>query len=256
VRTTRISMLLAVALVAVGCSPAGGGPSTAPGLAETSWTVASIAGAATLADARPTMTFAPDGTLNGTGGCNQYSTTYRTDGGTISIGQIASTLMGCEGDRGAQETAFLSALQGATTWRVGDDGNLVLSGVGDIVAGPPVAEAPSGDAGTSDLAGSDWTLVDMGGTADFAHIVPTLHFGEDGMVSGFAGCNKFSGSYAMTGDELSLGPLTSTKMACEPPTSAVESGVLAALAGVSSWSIGEDGRLTLDGAVPLTFTRN
>ena len=202
------------------------------------------------------MTFEPSGALSGSGGCNQYSTTYRTDGSSIAIGQIASTLMACEGDRGAQETAFLSALQGATTWRLGDDGNLVLSGAGDIVAGPPVAEAPSGDAGTSDLAGSDWTLVDMGGTADFARLVPTLHFGEDGMVSGFAGCNKFSGSYTVTGDELSLGPLASTKMACEPPASAVESAMLEALAGVSSWSIGEDGRLTLDGAVPLTFTRN
>jgi heat shock protein HslJ len=255
-RITPVLLLLGGAILGIACTPSGRDDTANGGLANTSWTVATISGAPSLPDARPTMTFDPSGALSGNGGCNQYSTTYRTDGSSIAIGQIASTLMACEGDRGAQETAFLNALQGATAWRLLNDGNLLLSGIGDIVAGPGSAAAPSAAAGTSDLAGSDWTLIDMGGTADFAHLVPTLHFGEDGMVSGYAGCNKFSGSYTVDGSDLTLGPLASTKMACEPPASAVESAMLEALAGVSSWSIGEDGRLTLGGAVPLKFTRN
>jgi heat shock protein HslJ len=251
-------MLLAVALLAAGCSPGGTGAPTAHGLAQTSWTVASIAGAATLPEARPTMTFAQDGTMSGNGGCNQYSGPFRVDGDKISIGPVAATLMGCEGQRGAQESTFLAALQGATNWRHAENGDLVLTGAGDIVAGPGVAEgsldAPvTGESPTAELAASAWALQEMGGTADFAHLVPTLVFGTDGTVSGFAGCNQFNASYTATAGDLTLGPIVTTKMACPRPGSVVETTYLEALAGVTSWSIDDAGRLILGGNVPLTF---
>lgn len=252
-RTSLVLLVAVGVLMASACSSQGDDNANG-GLVNTSWTVASIDGVPMTA--RPTMTFAEDGTISGSGGCNQYSGEFRTDGGAISIGELASTLMGCEGDRGPQETVFLNALKGATTWRLADDGNLVLSGAGEIVAGQGVAEGPPGDEPTADLAATSWTLAEMGGTADFARLVPTLHFGSDGMVSGFAGCNKFSAPYTATGGDLSLGSLVTTKMACEPPASEVEAEYLEWLAVVSSWSIGADGRLTLGGAVPLTFVRS
>ena len=255
-RNSLVLLLLGSALLALACTPSGRDDAAPADLIDTPWTVASISGAPAVPQAPPTMDFASNGTVSGSAGCNQYTGRYRTNGDAISITQTSSTMMACEGDRTAQETAFLAGLQGASTWRVGEDGNLVLSGTAEIVAMPGVAQAPSSDQPTSELAGTDWTLIDMGGTADFARIVPTLHFGMDGMVSGFAGCNKFSGPYTVTGSELSLGSLVTTKMACEPPASAVEAGILAALAGVKTWSIGEDGQLTLDGDVPLTLTRN
>ena len=46
------------------------------------------------------MTFAPGGTVSGSSGCNQYSGKFRTDGDRIAFGQVSSTLMGCEGQRG------------------------------------------------------------------------------------------------------------------------------------------------------------
>jgi heat shock protein HslJ len=72
-------------------------------------------------------------------------------------------------------------------------------------------------------------------------------------VSGFAGCNTFTGTFTTDGSTLTLGPLATTRMACERPASAVEATYLEALAGVTSWSIGADGRLTLDGAIPLIY---
>jgi heat shock protein HslJ len=249
-------LLLLGSLVGAACTPSGRDDAADASLVDTSWTVASISGASSLPDARPTMNFAQDGTVGGSAGCNQYSGRFRTNGTAISITQTSSTMMECEGERGAQETAFLAGLQGASTWRLDEGGNLVLSGAAEIVAGPGVAEAPPSDQPTSELAGTDWTLVDMGGTGDFARLVPTLHFGLDGMVSGFAGCNKFSGPYTVSGSDLTVGSLVTTKMACERPASAVEAEILAALAGVDSWSIGENGQLTLGGDVPLTLTRN
>jgi heat shock protein HslJ len=256
VRNMLVLLVLGSVLVAVACTPSGRDDPASPSLIDTSWTVVSISGASTLPEARPTMNFAPDGTVGGSAGCNQYSGQVRTNGNAISITQTSSTAMMCAGDQGAQKTAFLAGLTGATTWRIDEAGNLVLSGAAEIIAAPGVAEGQSSDQPTSELAGTDWTLVDMGGTGDFAKLVPTVHFGLDGMISGFAGCNKFSGPYTVTGSDLTLGSLATTKMACERPASAVEAEVLAALAGVDTWSIGEDGRLTLGGAVPLTLTRN
>ena len=147
------------------------------------------------------------------------------------------------------------ALRAVQTWRRTPAGDLELGGVGSIVAAPGIAEGPPPVDQAVGLAGTRWDLVEMGGTADFARIVPTMEFGQDGAISGFAACNSFSGSFTLDGGAITLGPIVSTKMACERPASAVEAEYLAALSGVSTWSIDADGRLLLDGPVPLRFTR-
>jgi heat shock protein HslJ len=252
----RSAVLLALAAFVAACAPISGDDATRS-LENTSWTVTSIAGAPTLPEARPTLSFAADGTVSGTTGCNHYSGAYRRDGGSLSFGGIASTLMGCDGERGLQETAFLAALSGATSWRHGPDGLMIGGPLGDIVAGEGIAEGPPGDAASAvpltDLAGTSWTLHEMGGTADFTHLVPTLTFGTDGNLSGFAGCNQFNAPYAISGSDLTLGSLATTKMGCTRPGSVVESTYVEALVGVKTWLIGDSGELHLDGAVPLTF---
>ena len=151
---TKLVLLAAIgALVVSGCflrreDNASGG------LANTAWTVISIGGAPTIKGSEPTMAFAPEGTVSGSGGCNQYSGPFHTDGDRITVGQLASTLMLCEGQVGAQELAFTSALSGATSWRQAENGNLELAGVTDIVAAPsgpdgPPETIPPVDPGTS-----------------------------------------------------------------------------------------------------------
>lgn len=199
------------------------------------------------------MVFGADGRVQGTGSCNSYGGPYQLDGGAIDIGDLASTMMLCQDQAmGAQETAFFAALGGAQTWRIDEAGDLVLDGVSQIVATAGQAEA-SGSAGATGIGGT-WNLVEMGPTADFAHLQPTIEFTADGTVSGFAGCNRFSGTYTTNGAALGLGALATTKMACERPGSAVEAEYLAALDGISTWAIEPDGRLLLDGAVPLRFS--
>jgi putative lipoprotein len=224
-------------------------------LTGTSWTVVSIAGSNTLPDAPPTMAFDAGGRIGGTGGCNQYSGPYTIDGDAISIGDLASTLMLCEGDRGAQETAFLNALRAAQTWRVTEEGDLELGGASTIVARPADASGSPSPAASGGLQGA-WDLVELGQTADLAHFVPTIEFAADGGVSGFASCNTFQGTYTTDGATLTLGHLATTEIGCPRPASAIEAAYLGALRGVSSWAIEPDGRLLLDGAVPLRYTRH
>jgi heat shock protein HslJ len=244
---------LAVCLIAVACSSSpGGSPNDRPadaGLANTSWTVTSLAGVPTVGPARPTMTFSADGRVSGNSGCNQYSGTYRTDGSSITITNIASTMMMCAGPGADVEGSFLKGLNSATAWQRTEDGQLEIAAAVPIVAGPGVAEDPPADAPGVEIPGSSWVLVEMSGTADFAHIVPTLAFGTDGSVSGFAGCNTFRGTYAPDGH---IGELATTKIACQPPASLIESDYLKALSDVGGWTL-VDGRLVTHGSIPLTF---
>jgi len=55
-------------------------------------------------------------------------------------------------------------------------------------------------------------------------------------VSGFAGCNNFSGAYTVDGNSLKIGEMVSTKMHCKRFMD-VEQNVLKALGQVSSFSI-------------------
>ena len=143
-RPHHLATILAVIALASAIAACGPQDDNANGgIGGTAWTVVSVGGQATLAAARPTMTFEFDGTLSGSSGCNQYSGRFRTDGDRITVGQLASTEMGCEPDRMAQEQAFSAALGGATSWRLSETGRLELSGSGAIVAEPggPVPQA-------------------------------------------------------------------------------------------------------------------
>jgi len=156
--------LACIAFVVAACGPATATSKPQAGLVNTTWTVKTINGVAVLPAARPTMTFAQDGTVVGSASCNQYSGPFRIDGDRITIGDLASTMMLCEGEVGAQETVFLGALRAGQTWRITEAGDLEIGGVGSIVAGPGIAEGPPPDPPTG-LGGTSWNLAEMGTTA-------------------------------------------------------------------------------------------
>jgi heat shock protein HslJ len=75
-----------------------------------------------------TALFAEDGSLTGSAGCNNYTSSYQlddpnADGGSISIGPAATTRMMCAEPEGImdQEQAYLAALQSAATYAIEGD---------------------------------------------------------------------------------------------------------------------------------------
>lgn len=62
--------------------------------------------------------FSEDGKLSGSAGCNRFTSTYEVSGKALKIGQAGVTRMFCGEPAGRmeQETQFLAALQGATTF--------------------------------------------------------------------------------------------------------------------------------------------
>jgi heat shock protein HslJ len=63
----------------------------------------------------------------------------------------------------------------------------------------------------------------------------TASFGADGTLAGSAGCNEYSGSYVVDGMALSIGPLATTRKACDESVMEQETRFLAALQATSGY---------------------
>jgi len=105
---------------------------------------------------------------------------------------------------------------------------------------------------TDRLDGTSWTLIAPVDTPDGIDI--TLTFAE-GTASGYAGCNRFSASYSLDGDGLRLGPVMTTRMACDEDAMQAEAEFLSRLADTVGVEHDDDvlALLDADGAVLLDF---
>jgi heat shock protein HslJ len=109
------------------------------------------------------------------------------------------------------------------------------------VACAPERGATTGAPAFSEIENVEWTLLELDGAAiaSASRAVPTLTFSsKDRRAQGFAGCNRFFGGYQVSGDQLHIGPLAMTRMACPEPTS--ETALIKALHETATWRI--DGR--------------
>lgn len=79
------------------------------------------------------------------------------------------------------------------------------------------------------LAETSWSIVAIDGQA-VAGDDYRMQFGA-GRLSGQAGCNRFSGPYAVSGNRLTSGPIIATRMACPEPRMGHERRVLRVLGG-------------------------
>lgn len=102
----------------------------APSLTGTTWVATGINNGkggvvSTVAGTDVTATFAADGTVSGSGGCNTYSGTYTTDGTKLTFGTLATTQMACGDAINTQESAYFAALTRVATYDFAG-GNLEL----------------------------------------------------------------------------------------------------------------------------------
>ena len=132
-----------------------------------------------------------------------------------------------------------------------------LIGLGIVTIGLLVAACSSTGGGSSSaggtggtLDGTAWTLktYDVGGTATAlpSGMVVDAKF-AGGKVSGFDGCNVYTGSAAVSGATLKIGPLATTSMACDPAVTKVETAYLANLDKAATFTATADA-LTIFGS--------
>jgi copper homeostasis protein (lipoprotein) len=103
------------------------------------------------------------------------------------------------------------------------------------------------------LEGQKWQLLAIPGSTQVLpeEHMPFVQFDEqEKRISGFAGCNRFFGSYKRDGDHLKIGPLASTRMSCGK-LDLLEHSFLQKLEQADNWQISDQQMKLLMGAQSL-----
>jgi heat shock protein HslJ len=244
----------AIIVAAVACSPSASGGGTGGTISGTNWklTAYDASGTSTpvpagvAADAR----FAADKVV-GSGGCNTFNGSAVVTGATIKIGPLATTQKACQAPASDVETAHLANLGKAASFTAAAD-KLTLFGADGksllvYAAGP--ANALIGE----------WTVTGYNNgkgavTSPLQGTTLTATFTAD-QVSGSAGCNTYNGAYTLDGTSVKIGPLASTRMACETSIMDQETAFLSALqAGTTVETSGSNVTLRgTDGAIQVSL---
>jgi len=183
------------------------------GLVNTTWVLVGYGEAAnpTVVEDGTLVTvfFLPDGSLNGSGGCNTYNTSYQVNGDQLTIASpIASTMMACE-KGGEQETVYLAALQQAKSYQITEQGNLNIK----YDSGAGYEEVLTYIHERAPLEGTMWTLISMGPADNLQPPVAganfTAQFLRDpnfptGALVGGTGCSDYRSSYYASQNEIKI----------------------------------------------------
>jgi heat shock protein HslJ len=201
-----------------------------------------------------TLEFA-DGRVSGTGGCNNYSGPYRVQGSDLTIGpDLASTKMSCPPPADAVESKYLATLPNVRRFAVQGDTLQLSDADGTTLLELTKADPQAALLGTWN-ATSLYTGSAIQGVEGDATLTATF---EGDTVSGDGGCNTFNGPYRAGRDDISIGPIASTLMACaDDALSNQEQQFLAALQLAKSYRIRGD-QLELQregGTIAATFER-
>ncbi|MFO7528653.1 MAG: META domain-containing protein [Marinobacter sp.] len=104
------------------------------------------------------------------------------------------------------------------------------------------------------LRGAEWVVEDIadGGIIDSSRV--TIRLLSDNRVAGRGSCNRYTGSYRLTGEGIGFGAIAPTRMACAPALMDQEARFLRILGDVSRMRIGREGQLQLSTPSGATIT--
>jgi heat shock protein HslJ len=98
---------------------------------------------------------------------------------------------------------------------------------------------------TSGLAGK-WHILNIEGVADLKPANTEVTIADDGAMTLTVGCNRMRANPKIAGAKFAIGPITSTRMACEPPLALQERALQQALEAARSVKLEDAGaRATL-----------
>jgi heat shock protein HslJ len=160
-----------------------------------------------------------EGIVAGSDGCNSYQAAYTVDGKKLTIQPGISTMMACPEPVMAQATAYNQNLANAATYRIQGESLEIADAGGKTTL--------TYQAGVDSPAGSEWvaTMINngQGGLASVvAGTEVTAVFGEDGNLSGSAGCNTYNATYTAKDGTIEIGPAASTRKMCGEPQGVME----------------------------------
>ncbi|MFJ8954236.1 META domain-containing protein [Streptomyces sp. NPDC102381] len=221
---------------APGSKAAGGAPITG-----VHWSVrsATVDGKTTKAPGSAYLEFVSDERVRGNYGCNHFDADAEVTGDSVDLGKAKRTMMLCEGkDVAAFEKTLARTLAEKNTVEAkGDDLTLTREN------GDTVTLAKQRDA---KLVGTKWNVTSLSAD-DTTSSVPKaaqgrarLVFDKDGHVSARLGCNSGRAKATVKGDDITFGPLSSTRMGCIGEAAKLERTMLDVLKKKVSYEIQGD----------------
>ncbi|MET8800070.1 META domain-containing protein [Nocardia sp. NPDC004568] len=190
-----------------------------------------------------TLTFADD-RISAEAGCNTHSGAVDLRDHVLHVSELASTLIGCPGDRAGSDAWVDDLLRADPTWQLDQD-RLTLTGKGaTVVLTDKKVLHPD-----RPLRGTEWVVISLltpdarisSQTID--QVRPSLTVADDDSLTGFAGCNRMTGRAVVTGTAAGADiafTAATTRMMCGPEIMEVEQAVLAALDGTVQATVDAD----------------
>jgi len=198
---------------------------------------------------RYTITFNADGTAAIKADCNNVVASYTTDGSALTIVPGPTTLAACPED--SLGDRFVTNLSGVAIYFF-QDGDLFMdmkfdSGTLRFTAQTAdsggVAEPAAPQLPVSSATGIEFQVVSFGPVGAEQPVLEgttiTALFSET-EVSGSAGCNTYVGTMTPVNDFFTVGPIVTTRMACDEATMQQEKAFLAALEGTAGYQWGSE----------------
>ena len=189
-------------------------------LKDTSWQLVTLkeknVGSITVDDNSKISISFTKNRVSGFSGVNRYSGSYSTNNDSISFSELSVSLM--SGSRSAMdaEERFLRILRSAKKVRADKNTMTLENAKGDTLTFKNLKTSDKKENEilplNKEILNTEWKLVNMAGRNLGSYENITISFSEDG-VSGNSGVNTYFSSYVITNNNITIGVLSSTKMA-------------------------------------------
>ncbi|MEV0803197.1 META domain-containing protein [Kribbella sp. NPDC050281] len=173
-------------------------------------------------------------------GCNSLGTAAAADelltGGSLWIGGIGGTQVGCRPPLRDQEEWLKTFLTSKPSWRLnGDELILATGGTTITLLDRKIAEPDF------PLDGIRWEVVSTITNADLRqyhhHAEQAWISFDGGRLTGWTGCNELSGTVTRNNTELTFGSVATTDRACPAETAAMQAAIPATLGPAVTYTI-------------------
>jgi heat shock protein HslJ len=175
--------------------------------------------------------FPEKGKITARAGCNSLFGDVQFEGDKLAVSGMGGTDMGCDKARHDQDQWLSDFLTSKPTWSLKGDELILTAKDGEIrLVDRHVANPDRSIIDTRWVVES--TLDKETASSVPAEMKPAeIFILADGTVSGYTGCNRFTGTATTTPGKIKFGNIAATKMACGGVTDAIERSVLAVLDG-------------------------
>ena len=193
------------------------------------------------------------GMVSGSSGVNTYGGSYTLSGSSLSVGNLASTMMAGPDEAMQAESAYLKNLEASSSYTAAGDVLTIFGRDGEEL----LIYARGTETG---LTGTTWEATSYNnGTGAVVSILTgtsiTAVFDGQGSVAGNSGVNNYNAPCTIDGKSLTIGMPVSSMMAGTAEAMEQEALYLAALQTTATWQVkrGELALRTADGALVASY---